>query len=508
MQRPHEIPYAQLAQLGEPAGEPLEIEPPPLRQYAGSMALLALAAAAFAWAGWTFFRGESEEMAIGSAVLGLGLAAAAAFFLWRRENRRATLTLFGQGVTCSRRGRTRAFPYPEILSLSLRENEKLNNGVSVGLRRRLRLRSAGDRFALTHVAPHGQPDLFGSWLDAAIGGFASAAERGLAGGRPLSGKGWTLTPTGLRAASREVPFAELGAVGLVQRKVAVWRGDDELPYFETVAGSPNALVLARLLSRRIDEQPARPEESAGLGRLLFAQRNSPATVAVAVLIGLGLAVSSALLLPAGDEQTYLGAALLALGLAALAAAAAAAWYRVRFHRNAVVRRGLLGSRTLPYAEVEGLAYSATASYAQGVYAGTSVRLALRPRPPGKKLVVKALVHGTPEDFETARNKVASLIAARLAERLAAEGEVEWVPSVWLARDGLRLVKKRFRGGGEELAIDYRQEIGYDFQREVFRLFLPPEKKPVLKVPCRRENFYPGFLLFQQLIWETSESGLE
>ncbi len=503
MQDPRDLPLAQMARLGEPLAEPLELRPPSLDQYAGSMALLVLAAAAFGYAVWSAMRGD-DAIASGSAGLGLGLAASAAFFLLRRERRRATLRRFSHGLACSRRRRTRVFPYDEIRSLALLETEELANGVPAGLRRRLGLRSERARFTLLHVASLGEPDVLGGWLDGLLDGLADAAERGLSGGRALAGKGWTLTPTGVRIGSRETPFAELGAVSIAQRRLALFRDGDELPFFEVGTGSPNARVLARVLGRRIGERPARAPSSGGLGRLLFEHRTSRTTVVLALAVALAVGIPGALMLPAGGSAAGIGAAFLALGVGILAAAAAAGWYRVRFHANAVIRRTLLGSRSLAFAEVEGIAYRAVATYAQGVYTGTSVRMALRPPPPAKKLVIKAMVRGIPEDIEHVRDGVATLIAARLAEHLEAGEEIEWAPSVWLSRDGLRFALKRLLGGGGERRVDYRQEPAFDIKDDVFRLFLPPETKPVLKIACKRENFYPGFLLFQQLVWEAGE----
>ncbi len=503
MQGSHHLPLAEMARLGEPVAEPLELEPPSLNQYAGSLALLVLAAAAFGYAVWSGSRGN-ETLAVGAAVLGLGLALSAAVFLLRRERRRATLGRFSQGLTLSRWGKTRGFPYDELRSLALKETEELANDVPVGRRRRLSLRSERARFTLLHVAPNDQPDVFGSWLDGAVDGMADAAERGLAGGRPLAGKGWQLTPAGLRIGTRETPVAELGAVGIARRRLSIWRGDEELPLFQIGTGTPNALVLARVLGRRLGEQAARETTSDGPGRLFFEHRTSRTTVALAVVVALAVGIPGALMLPAGGGTAGLGAVFLALGIGSLVAAAAAGWYRVRFHANAVVRRTLFGSRTLAFAEVEGLAYRAVAVYTQGAYAGTSVRMVLRSAPPAKKLVIKARAWGTPEDLERVRNGIATLIASRLAEEIEAGGEVEWAPSVWLSRDGLRFIAKRLVGSGEERRVDYRQEPAFDIQGEVFRLFLPPEKKPVLKIPCGRENFYPGFLLFQQLAWEAAD----
>ncbi len=168
---------------------------------------------------------------------------------------------------------------------------------------------------------------------------------------------------------------------------------------------------------------------------------------------------------------------------------------------------MLGSRALPHSEIEDLTYHAVANYTQFGYAGTSVRMVLRPASPAKELTINALVQGAPEELESMRDSLAALLAERLAERLDADGEVEWVPSVWLSRDGLRFVEKRLLGGGGEQRIDYRQEPAFEIKGDVFRLFLPPVKKPVLKIPCRRENFYPGFLLFQQLAWEAFQRRL-
>ncbi len=504
-----------LFQLGAAGGEPLALRPRSLKFYAGSLALLVLAVAAAAAAAWTW-SGDKPELAIALGVAGLLFASIAGLVLWRREAGRATVQIYERGFSFSRWGKTRIFPFDEVVSVCLRDTEEHVNGVPQGRRRRLRLRSQSARLKLDSALSYDQPDELGAWLRALLEALGDAAARRLDGGRTLEGQGWKLSAMGLQTGrERALPISGLAAVGTIhasesrlREKIAVWRAGEAEPFFSVGAETANALILEDVLSRRIAaETPADTgatgPESTGFGRLVFERRVSRVAIGIAAVLGAGLAISGLVLLAAVGELSGIGVLMLALGLGVTAIALLVTINRLRCYERAVVRRTVLSTRTVAFDQVERMSYRTVDQYLNGAYVGTNVTITLAPINAKRKLKFSATVKGGADDLESLRNYVAGRIAERLYARLQVEGEIAWGSKAWISRRGLRFNRRKLTGRTEELRVDFSDRLRTDVVQGKFRLFVPARKKPIFTLACGGDNFYPGLFLFQRLAAEAA-----
>ena len=104
------------------------------------------------------------------------------------------------------------------------------------------------------------------------------AKANLENGDTIEGKGWTLDAkemvcTDGRAASNFL-VKDFTATDIVDGKVAIWVRGDPKPVVRIAAGSPNALVLVRVLLKQLAEKSPVVEDSTGLGRIIFERDKS------------------------------------------------------------------------------------------------------------------------------------------------------------------------------------------------------------------------------------------
>ena len=147
----------------------------------------------------------------------------------------------------------------------------------------------------------------------------------------------------------------------------------------------------------------------------------------------------------------------------------------------------------------------TRHYHNGVYTGTSFKMRFHPLE-GRPMTLKVRTHGSLADLEGLRDQMAGLLADRLRERLAYEGEAPWTDGVTLSREGVRARRRRRIGRADETAVPFARNLRFAIDKGSFQLFQPGNPKPVLSIRCDAENFYPGFVLFERLAAEHKPGG--
>jgi hypothetical protein len=492
-----------LARLGAQLREPYRLSPRPLRNYAGSLALLILGAAGIATAIWLQDSGEERGLILTALWAGLVGLAVGSVNLYRRSGARVALVLHEHGLVLTRFGRRHIAPYDEVKSLACRQREQLENGVRKGLWRRLTVVTAAESFSFVHVALDGEPDLAGEFIGVAIDRLAERAHNALgSGATALEGKGWRLDGSGLSVAGRTpAPLSELVHVALFDERVKVWQRSQVRPLLALSAASANALVLRTLLERVLSatgtaQAPSDP------GRLFFTRRPAGGALLMAVagalsLAGIGFGVA---LLVAGDVA--IGAAAAAAGVALLGATLVFAPIAVDCCEGRLVRRTLLRARELHFREIERLRYSATRQYYNGVYTGTTYDLKVWPAAGSRGARLTSSRRGTDDDLEWLRDEIAGLVAERLVAAVARDGAVDWAAGARFTRDSLHFRRRRLLGKGEPMVARYDSGLTYSITDGVFHLFLPDEPKSVLDVSCREPNFYPGMIALGRLVGQS------
>lgn len=485
------------SRLGAPLAPPVPCTRIPLRYYAGSLILLVLGLAALA--GHLLLAAHPTPLLVLAAA---GLLPASAFLipwaLWR-----GSLAVHQRGAVLTRFGREVVFAFDEIERLSIDEQEHLDRGAPVGLVRKLALRSATGSAGFRSLWLDGRDDPLGAAVGRLLDGVTEAFEARLAAGATLRGRGWTLDPQGLRVGPLVVPLAQVSEVGTLQKRVSLWRGEDERPFLTTPIASDNARVLQRLLARRLEGRPAGHRQSgpSGLGRVLIERKSGPVLVGGLACVGAAsLAISLALLRTEPGARWVTGI----IGGVLLLGAWAARRGREAVHECGLTRQGVLGRRELRYADVDRLSYSATRQYHNGVYTGT--RYSLRcAAPGGRPITILGWGRGSEGNLDGLRDHIAGVVAERMRSRLAAEGEVAWTRGLRLTPTGVRFQRSRLVGRGPDVFLPWAA-LRYEIEAGCFHLYEADAAKPSLSVGCDSENFYPGHVLFGKLPGEAAPHG--
>jgi len=396
----------------------------------GPPALLLFGLAVLAATGWIRTRPDLAPFAIYSAAAGFLLLAIFGVLMVRRHFELGTLTLYERGLSFARGGESTALAFDEVESLTLQEKEHLIRGIPTGMIRHATVRGPAGKFRFSQTSRKGQPDLLGAFLDKLLARLAATAEERLRSGIPLSGGAWSLAQDGFRtrAGGEPTPPAVLARVGIFDHKVSLWREGEDRPFFSVVSGSPNALVLSRLMRLRLRGRPEPAVAAGQLGRILFQREQRPAAAfaGILALIAAGACYWSVASADPGTTRT-LWAIAGVLGVGTLGICAVLLWARVaRRHENGLSLTTLTGRREILFADAERMKYSATRFYHNGAYAGTKLYLRVWPAA-GKPVVFAAGSTGTEVDLDALRDDLAGRIAAKLRTRLAHEPDVPWTP---------------------------------------------------------------------------------
>jgi len=493
----------EVSRLGPAVGSPIELAPQSHSEAVGPLALLVFALAVLAAAGWMRTNPSVAPYAIYCAAAGFLLLALAGVFLFRRRLERGTLTLHERGFTFARGGESTALAFDEVESLALEAKERLSNGRPIGIFRRATVGGPAGKVRFDQLTRNGQPDHLGGFLDKLLARLAAAAEERLRNGVPLTGGAWSLAQDGFRAQADGAPTppATLARVGIFDQHVSLWREGEERPFFSVASGSPNALVLDRVMRQRLRGRPEPALAAGQLGRILF-ERSQRQQAAVAGVVGLIAAAAASWSFAAADpgKAKILWGLVGLLGVCTLGICVVVLWARVaRRHENGLSLSTLTGRREILFVDAERMKYSATRYYHKGVYAGTKLYLRVWAAE-GKPVTFAASAKGTEVDLDGLRDDLAGRIAAKLKARLAHEPDVPWTPGVRLSRQGIRLAK-RF---GAEVMIPYRQKPTFQLKRGYFSLSAPGIQGK-MTTACAAENFYPGFILLKALATEAAKT---
>jgi hypothetical protein len=490
------------ASLGAMRGAPIDVPPPTLRFYWGSIAL-AFCAVVFAGVTvWAFPSSGRDSDRIAVAVifgtLAAVLGAAATVTLVRRAARRCRVTLHDLGFAIVRRGRTQVVRYDEVESLSVREKTVLNNGVPAGLEQRFTFRGRFGVAKVEHFAVTG--NLLRDFARDVIGQLATTASQRIGAAGALRGQGWRLDARAVHAGTTHVALPELSACAVMDGKVCLWKGDDEEPAIATPAASENAHVLLELASRAIDARgdapgDRKPRAVPGIGRILFRRQPSTSLGVVAAFLALGLFGIPVFLLM--DGLVTAAVICMALGLAFVVYVVYAFSHKLTFHEQGLTNRSLFHSRTVRYDDIARLTWAVTRRYVNGAYAGTTVRAKLVPAS-SKPMRISFSISGVDDALDFVRDQVSTRVADRMQLQLAKEGQVAWSPAAIFLRDSFELRPSKLIGKKEPRRLPYREGVTYAIHNGFCKLSPAGNDKDTVTIPCGAENFYPGMLLLHRL----------
>jgi hypothetical protein len=172
----------------------------------------------------------------------------------------------------------------------------------------------------------------------------------------------------------------------------------------------------------------------------------------------------------------------------------------RCHERGVVKKNLLGEKTLRYTDVGSFTYGATRHYHNGAYTGTHLNLSFKPAEGVQASAISyfTTVQGQDDDLDELRDFISRAIASRMLERLQNNQPVVWTPNLEIHPSGIRYRPAGFFGKKEPIFLPFTQYGGHNLHEGHFHLFEQGKPKSVFNEPCSAENFFPGYFLLVML----------
>ncbi|HEX6903364.1 MAG TPA: hypothetical protein VF789_26845 [Thermoanaerobaculia bacterium] len=434
---------------------------------------------------------------LGLALACLSAAVAGSLGFYRSWTGRWALTLHENGMSFERGSRTRSFLYDGIREIAVHEREQFDEANRHGILRDVTVASASDRLSARFLTLDQDPDTAGPVLAELRARLAEAVGLRLRRGESLAGPGWTLTSGALQTADETVPLEMLSEAMVYDSRVAVWKHGGEIPWLSAPSDSPNALLLLDVLAARLPAQPRRQE---GLGRALFEKRAQRSAILAGALVSTLVFVCLPFMIGPGPVRPVLAAFNAVIGVVLALATLQGALTGFRCYEKGVVSFSAFGRRQILFSEVERMSFQVKRLSRKAVYLVTLFKMKLYPRE-GRPLTLTDRAYQRLSDLEKLQDRLAGMIADRLRDRIAYEGEALWTDGVRISREGVRFTRRRLLGGGEETLAAFSQDLRFAIDRGRFELFVPDDRRPVLTISCDAENFYPGFLLFQRFAFE-------
>jgi hypothetical protein len=473
-----------MSTLGRELVPAVAIGRPRFREYPGplGLALLSLPIGGFTAYGFFSFRGALSPgfywfLAGCTALLLAGSLVTTV--RWLRFG--LTLSLRELGIVLN----GQEIPYAGIDAFTVRDRRRFDETATVRvLKRTILIETGGRTVKVQYVA---NPS---AALDETLNAIA---QRVAAEPRPRAGKGWRFEQESLVVRDERTPLSAVSAAGVFEREVRLWRHRDEEHFFAAPYDSKNARVLlAMALARSVPATPtSQPPSASGLGRLLFARSTSiwsvfGNTIMAVFLLALGwmclerylhLSTELALGIVTGGFVLWIFYSMYRVSL------------RYRFHERAVVRISPLGTRTLAYANVASLRWSASvASIEHAIPMGTTVKATLVPDDGSPAVSIRLhRFRGDDAGLAAVRTAIAERIAETLRARLDRGEDVPWTSKATFTRDGLRLKR--------DVLLPYDVPIGIHSNDGYLMLYRDNWRKPLVILTASDDNFYPGLALF-------------
>jgi len=337
------------------------------------------------------------------------------------------------------------------------------------------------------------------------------AARDLQAGGSLQGEDWSLKGRELtvqrEGAEETCALQDLTAVDTVDHHLCIWRRGEDDAWVKIPLESANAFLLARWLKeQQIGGSAGNKEPAAGngLGRVIFERRATRNVILAWDLVGiLALGVTVVLSIIFAEEKKSIGAGL-ACGAAGVAVSLLIGLVGLNFRRGAfrchewgVFKSGLLGERSLRYADVAAFTYGATRVFVNGAYTGTNFVLKFEPAPASaaSPIAYTASLPHADQELENLRDHIARVIATRMLQRLRAGEPVRWTAQLrFLPDEGIEYQASGLLGRKALVVIPNNEIATWNIEKGRFFMWAKGQKKPVIKESAASPNFFPGFFL--------------
>ncbi|QDT55054.1 hypothetical protein Pan44_30950 [Caulifigura coniformis] len=292
-------------------------------------------------------------------------------------------------------------------------------------------------------------------------------------------------------------------------ELRIWVASDPLPAVRLPQSGQDVWLVGRMLHSTVGA-PGDPgvAPAEGLGRILHESRPRSAAIMATMLCGMStvvamLAVFGAVLLRL-TPLAILGAGT-GMGAIMLGSTARRLWQcAFRLHETGISQRSLTGDRALRFSEIDQFVFDARRQYSKGRYLGTLFTMVFA----SDRQPKQGILHTERSAYETdeiaqVRDFVSEEIAAAMAARLVSSGELVWTRELTIQGGALHCQPRRFlRWKPRPASADIDSIRGYDISEGWFYVWTMDRDRPLFKVRTTEPNFYPGLLVFEQLLERT------
>jgi hypothetical protein len=456
----------------------------------------------------------------------LGIAAVLGFIallhgLSIAKNRK-WFTATADGFTYEDRRGVFDFTDDDIVEMGTWAKTRLSNGVPKTVFRECRIVLEAGEFRgdlqFSYTFPIEQLDPQTEFLERNLQRLTDLAVDRLAKGDALTGDGWEFDKTELQVRegrqSRTYPADELVAADAVDNKVCVWVRGEPKPAVRIPAEGLNALVLLRVLAKRFELQGNKPDDEPGLGRIIF-ERDHSITKGVLVFTFImcagmlaGAAVAAFF---ATQERDPTGPAILAGVLALLGIGIGlAVWLNrvniLRCHTKGVCRITTKATKELEYKDIRVFSYGAIRQYYNGSYTGTTVTMNFEPAPESESDPIKysATMKKLDAELDNLRDHVSTVVASQMNQRLLSGESVRWTEGMTFTPEGLQVdIAGGILSKAKNRKISYYNCL-FSLNEGYFFLFKRGGKDAIYSLPVSASNFFPGYMLLNQLSYEANQ----
>ena len=460
----------------------------------------------------------------GLVLLGLGgvLGLLALYQGFSISKGRKWFTATADGFTYEDRNGSFDFADEDIVEMGTWARTKLSNGVPKTISRECRLvLEAGEyrgdlKFAYTF--PIEKIDPHTEFLERNLQRLTDLADERIRKGDTLAGDNWEFdkNETHIREGRQSLTFPvdHLVAADVVDNKVCIWVKGEAKPAARIPAEGLNALVLLRLLCKRFQEQGYKPDDEPGLGRIIF-ERDRSITKGVLiftfVLCGAMLAGAVGAAVVASQERDPTGPAILSGVLALLGIVIAlAVWLNrtniLRCHTKGVCRITTKNSKELEYKDIRVFSYGAIRQYYNGSYTGTTVTMSFEPAPESESDPIKysATMKKLDTELDNLRDHVSTVVASHMNQRLQKGESVRWTEGMTFTPEGLQVdVAGGILSKAKSRKLSYYNCL-FSLNEGYFFLFKRGGKDAIYSLPVSAANFFPGYVLLNQLSYEANQ----
>jgi hypothetical protein len=431
------------------------------------------------------------------------------------KRQRCLVTVLGDGFVVWDRHGERTYDDAQIICASLYSRSNYVNGEFQSISRTFDVWMDSDdgpqRIRMLNRFHPGEGDPLKLLIARLLNLLYERARATLTSAQPFEGEQWTLYPSELVVHQRRNTCAlrldDLAAVAVFDQDLCVWAHDCETPAVRIPIKGANAHVLLRLLSEHVEPHESRaglPVAGNGLGRVLFERRPGkgavfslwalPIIAFVCLVGGLGMAMANLRI----ESLLLLGTVCLVLLLIWLVPLSQHVTFRC--HERGLCRKWLWRETRIRYEEVSSFTYNAVRQFVKGVYSGTHFSLTFFYESAGKmrKLTYAKTIRNADDELENLRDRISSVLAARMAAAFSQCEVVPWTPSLRFLPEGLEYRPSGLLGRKSPVIIGFETIGSFDIQQGTFYLWTTGKTQPAIKESVGELNFFPGYFLLTML----------